>query len=100
MAQVPVLDPFGNIHYTEAEVVIDENTLQKIANTTGGKYFRATNTNSLKQIYSEIDKMEKTKLKTENYSRRYEQYTPFLLIAFGILLLDIFINIFVLRRLP
>jgi len=100
MAQVLVLDPFGNIHYTEAEVVIDENTLQKIANTTGGKYFRATNTNSLKQIYSEIDKMEKTKLKTENYSRRYEQYTPFLLIAFVILLLDIFINMFVLRRLP
>ncbi len=100
MAPVPTLDVFGNIHYVQAEVVIDENTLQKIAATTGGKYFRATNTNSLKEIYSEIDKMEKTKLKTENYSRKYEQYIPFLLVALGILLLDILIRILVLRRLP
>lgn len=100
MAPVPTLDVFGNIHYVQAEVVIDENTLQKIAATTGGKYFRATNTNSLKEIYSEIDKMEKTKLKTENYSRKYEQYIPFLLVALGVLLLDILIRILVLRRLP
>ena len=100
IAEVPMLDQFGNIHYTEAEVVIDETTLQQIASTTGGKYFRATNVSSLKQIYSEIDKMEKTKLKTENYSRRYEQYIPFLLLALGILLLDIFIRVFILRRLP
>ncbi|KGN81325.1 aerotolerance regulator BatA [Porphyromonadaceae bacterium COT-184 OH4590] len=100
MAPVPTVDVFGNIHYIQAEVVIDENTLQKIASTTGGKYFRATNTNSLKEIYSEIDKMEKTKLKTENYSRKYEQYIPFLLIALGILLLDVLVRILILKRLP
>lgn len=100
VAQVPAYDAFGNIHYVEAEVVIDENTLQKIAATTGGKYFRATNTGSLKEIYSEIDKMEKTKLNRENYSRKYEQYMPFLMLAFGLILLDALVRTFVLRRLP
>ena len=99
-AQVPAYDMFGNLHYVESEVVIDEQTLQKIASMTGGKYFRATNTNSLKQIYSEIDKMEKTKLFSENYSRKYEHYMPFLLAAFLLILTDVLVGMLILRRLP
>lgn len=100
MAKVPTYDAFGNIHYVDSEVVIDENTLQRIAAQTGGRYFRATDTNSLKEIYSEIDKMEKTKLHTENYSRKYEQFMPFLWLALLLVLLDILSRTFVLRRLP
>jgi len=100
VAKMPVKDQFGNMYYVDAEVDIDETTLQKIASMTGGKYFRATDTNSLKSIYQEIDKMEKTKLLTENYSRKTEEYLPFLLIAFGLLLLELLVRITVLRRLP
>ncbi len=100
VAPVPAIDPFGNLYYVDAEVVIDENTLQSIASMTGGKYFRATNTNSLKHIYSEIDKMEKTKLHIENYSRKYEMFMPFLIAAFVLIMLDILVRIFVLRRIP
>ncbi|MDR1543130.1 MAG: VWA domain-containing protein [Prevotellaceae bacterium] len=100
IAKMPAYDVFGNMHYIDTEVDIDETTLQKIASMTGGKYFRATDTNSLKSIYQEIDKMEKTKLHTENYSRKTEKYLPFLMIAFGILLLEILVRITILKRLP
>jgi len=100
VAKMPVPDIFGNIHYIDMEVDIDETTLQKIASMTGGKYFRATDTSSLKEIYQEIDKMEKTKLHIENYSRKTEKYLPFLLIAFGLLLCELLIRITILKRLP
>ena len=99
-AKVPVKDVFGNTHYIDMEVDIDETTLQRIASMTGGKYFRATDTNSLKSIYQEIDTMEKTKLHTENYSRKTEIYLPFLLVAFGLLLCELLVRITILRRLP
>jgi Ca-activated chloride channel family protein len=100
IAKMPAYDMFGNMHYVDTEVDIDENTLQSIASMTGGKYFRATDTNSLKAIYQEIDKMEKTKLHTENYSHKIEKYLLFLLIAFGLLFLEIIVRITVLKRLP
>ena len=100
IAKMPVKDVFGNTHYMDMEVDIDETTLQKIASMTDGKYFRATDTNSLKEIYQEIDTMEKTKLHTENYSRKTEKYLPFLLIAFGLLVLELLIRITALKRLP
>jgi Ca-activated chloride channel family protein len=100
IAKMPVKDQFGNTHYVDMEVDIDELTLQKIASMTGGQYFRATDTNSLKSIYQEIDKMEKTKLNVEKYSRKTEKYLPFLLIAFGLLFLEVLIRITILRRLP
>ncbi|MDR2684901.1 MAG: VWA domain-containing protein [Prevotellaceae bacterium] len=100
IAKMPAYDMFGNIHYVDAEVDIDETTLQRIASMTGGKYFRATDNNSLKSIYQEIDKMEKTKLHTENYSRKNEKYLPFLLIAFVLLFCELLIGITVLKKLP
>ena len=59
-----VPDAFG-VQYMDVDVEIDEPTLKQIAATTGGQYFRATDNASLKEIYSEIDKMEKTKISVQ-----------------------------------
>lgn len=68
-APVPVRDPFtGQREIQWAEVNIDEDTLQKIAATTGGKYFRATDTESLNAIYHEIDQLEKTKVEARHFT--------------------------------
>ena len=67
MAPFPVVDMFGRTRYQRTEVNIDEDTLTKIADTTEGKYFRATDTKSLENIYSEIDKLEKSKVEERQY---------------------------------
>ena len=73
-------------------VEIDEAVLQKIANTTGGTYFRATDNNKLRQIYQQIDQMEKTRLDVKQFSKKKEEYFPFLLSAMLILLLEILLR--------
>lgn len=69
LAPYPVQTPYG-ITYQNMPVEIDESALQQIAATADGKYFRATNKNVLKNIFEEIDKMEKTKLTVKEYSRK------------------------------
>jgi len=69
-ANFPVRDMFGRVGYQRTKVNIDEETLQKIAEATGGKYFRATSTSSLEEIYGVIDKLEKSKVE----ERRYTDY--------------------------
>ena len=98
-ALVPVQTAYG-IDYVNAPVVIDEQTLQKIANTTKGQYFRATNTSKLKEIYAEIDKMEKTKISTQHYSKKYEEYTIFAIIAFILLCAEIILRKTLFRTIP
>tara|TARA_R110002049_G_scaffold47902_1_gene138328 strand:+ start:7392 stop:8516 length:1125 start_codon:yes stop_codon:yes gene_type:complete len=67
-APVPGRSPFtGRPQMQWMEVNIDEPTLKKIAETSGGRYFRATDTNSLESIYREIDQLEKTKVETDTY---------------------------------
>jgi len=67
-APIPVQDPFsGRERIRMMPVNIDEATLKKVASVTGGKYFRATDTDSLTEIYAEIDQLEKTKVETENF---------------------------------
>ncbi len=68
----PVTDEFGNKHYEQAQFDLDEDTLKKIAAMTGGEYFRAADTESLRHIYAEIDKLEKTKIEEKGY----KQYEP------------------------
>ena len=68
----PVMDEFGNKHYEEAQFDLDEDTLKKIADMTGAKYFRAADTASLRNIYAEIDKLEKTKIEQKGF----KQYEP------------------------
>lgn len=99
MAKVPVQTVYGT-QYVEEEVEIDEPTLTKIANDTGGKYFRATDNKSLTAIYEEIDQMEKTILDVKEYSKRTEEYLPFAIIAMLLLLMEIALRNTILRTLP
>ncbi|MBA2112955.1 vWA domain-containing protein [Bremerella alba] len=96
-APVPVTDPFGQQTVQWMAVNIDEETLREVASTTGGKYFRATDTDSLTGIYAEIDELEKSKveaqhyvdyreLAVQSYPMGYLSIPPLLLIAFGLLL--------------
>ena len=75
----------------------DETTLKQVAQTTGGEYFRATDNNSLKLIYDQIDKLEKTKMRVREYSKRSENFYPWLVGALLCLILEILIRHFVLR---
>lgn len=84
-APYPVLDSFGRQQYVMVKVEIDEPLLQEIAKTTGGLYFRATDPDSLRNIFSEIDRWEKTKIKTKNYYETTELFPYF--IALGLLIL-------------
>ena len=97
-APMPVIDPFGRKRLQWMPVNIDEETLKEIATLTGGKYFRATNTDSLEKIYTEIDQLEKTKVEAKHFVdyrelavKPYRAGTvtvpPLLLIAFGLLAL-------------
>ena len=81
-------DIFGDLVFTEAEVKIDEPVLREIAQTTGGKYFRATSNQSLEEVYNEINQLEKTELKSTKLYNYQEYFRIFLWIALGVLLID------------
>jgi Ca-activated chloride channel family protein len=81
-------------------VEIDSQTLSDIAATTDGKFYRATNTSELKQIYHDIDQLEKTRLNVKKFSKRYEAYQPFAALAILSLLLELLLRISVLKRIP
>ncbi|MCC8171383.1 MAG: VWA domain-containing protein [Parabacteroides sp.] len=98
-APYPFQTPFG-IKYQNIKVDIDEGTLKEIAATTGGQYFRATDNKSLKQIYAEIDQMEKTKISVHEYSKKQEEYKNWALLVFGLLLLELLLRNTVLRNIP
>ncbi len=98
-APFPVQTPFGT-QYQQMKVEIDENLLRKIADETGGKYFRATNESKLREIYSEIDKMEKTIFNKESSIEYKDYFMPFLWLAFAFLILEILLANTVFRTLP
>lgn len=99
-APYPVTDMFGNTTVMQLDVVIDEEVLQKIADQTGGKYFRATDKHKLAEIYAEIDSLEKSKVEISQYTLLHEEFLPFLLAAIVLLLLEFTVNSLVLNRLP
>lgn len=99
MAPYPFQTAFG-IQYQDVPVEIDEPTLKQIAATTGGQYFRATDNTSLKEIYSEIDKMEKTKISIQQYSKKQEEYKNWALLLFALLLVEILLRNTLLRNIP
>lgn len=82
------IDIFGDLVFNEVEVKIDEPVLREIAQTTGGKYFRATSVQSLEEVYNEINQLEKSELKTSKLYNYQEYFRTFLWIALGVLLLD------------
>lgn len=99
-APIPVQDMFGRTLTRDMPVEIDEEVLKKIAGTTGGSYFRATDNNKLREIYQEIDQLEKTRLDVKQFSKKKEEYFPFLLAAMIILLLEILLRYTVFRSIP
>lgn len=93
--------PIGNtIKYVNVPVEIDEDVLKQIAGTTDGKYFRATSTDKLKEVYQEIDQLEKTKLNVKEFSSKSEEYKIFALIAFLLILAEVVLRNTILKRIP
>ena len=98
MAPYPVQTPYG-IQYQDMPVEIDEGILQQISQTTGGKYFRATDNDSLEKIYKEIDKLEKSKIDVRQFSKKEEKYLLPALIAFFMLVVEIIARNTILKNL-
>ena len=90
----------GGTQYINIPVEIDSKTLSDIAAVTEGNFYRATNNQQLKQIYKDIDKLEKTKMNVKKFSKRYEAFQPFALLAVLSLLLELLLRNTVLRRIP
>jgi len=98
-APYPFQTPFG-IQYQDVEVQIDEKTLQDIASVTDGKYFRATNNSKLKEIYKDIDKLEKSKIEVTEFHKRSEEFLRFALPALFLLLFGFILEISYLKQIP
>lgn len=98
-APYPFQTAFG-VQYQNIPVDIDEPTLKQIAATTGGQYFRATDNSSLKEIYTEIDKMEKTKISVQEFSKKQEEYKNWALLIFALLLIEVLLRNTLLRNIP
>ncbi len=90
----------GSTQYINMRADVDTKTLSQIAAQTDGNFYRATNTAELKKIYKDIDKLEKTKLDVKKFSKHFEAFQPFALIAVLSLLLEILLRITVFRRIP
>lgn len=97
-APYPVQTPFGT-QYQNMPVEIDEAILKDIAQTTGGRYFRATDNDKLVQVYGEIDKLEKSKIDVKQFIRKDEKYLIPAIIAFCLLVIEMLVRYTVLRKL-
>ena len=98
MAPYPVQTPFGT-QYQNMPVEIDEDILKDIAQSTGGKYFRATDNNKLVQVYKEIDNLEKSKIDVRQFSRKEEKYLVLAIVAFCLLSLELLLRNTIFRNL-
>jgi Ca-activated chloride channel family protein len=99
MAPYPVQTPMG-IRFQDMKTEIDEDLLKHIAEMTGGLYFRATNNNSLKSVYDEIDQLEKSKISVQEHHKKTEEYLLFAQIALALLLLETVLRYTLLRKFP
>lgn len=99
MAPYPVMTPWG-VEVQNVKVEIDEALLSEIAESTGGRYFRATDNTKLAEIYSEINKMEKARTTVDSFPVYKELFGKYALLALLALLLELVLNWFVIRRLP
>lgn len=99
-APYPVVDMFGNMSFQPMDVEIDEETLEAIAERTGGRYFRATDNDKLQSIYDEINQLEKSKVEVTDYTVYHERFLALLLAALGVLLLEFIFSNIILKRIP
>jgi Ca-activated chloride channel family protein len=111
LAPMPGVDLFGRETLFPVEVSIDEDTLRTVADVTGGQYFRATDTKSLREIYAEIDKLEKSKTEEKRYMQYSELATralslgpvtlpPLLLVVLGLLACEAILANTLFRKIP
>lgn len=100
VAQLPRKDAFGRKIYVPMNVDIDDDALTKIAERTGGKYFRADSTDTLHRIYSEIDRLEKTTVEVKKFQRYQEIFRWFITAGLAVLLLEILLTHTLWRKLP
>ena len=91
---------YGKVEYQLMPVVIDEVTLKKIANTTGGAYFRATDKSTLHDIFNEIDKLEKTKMDVKQFSHTEDNYLPWALALLALVIVELLARNTILRNIP
>lgn len=99
-APYPQEDMLGRLTYVNMPVVIDEATLQKIASTTGGRYFRATGNRVLSEIFEEIDRLEKTEMDVKNFTQTEDDYMPWALAAFILFAGALLLRSTLLRSIP
>lgn len=99
-APVPAKDAFGRKVYVRQAVDIDEDTLRKVAEKTGGKYYRADSTETLRRVYAEIDTLEKTEAELKRFAYYEELMSWFVLPGLGLLALEIILGQTVWRKLP
>ena len=97
MAPYPAQDLFGRTTTQMVQVSIDEDLLQSISNQTGSKYFRATDEQKLREIFAEIDQMEKTKVEIRAYRRFAEKFYPWAIAALAALGLGFALQMTLLR---
>lgn len=100
IVRMPVQDPFGGTQYVRQRSEIDEATLIRIAKITGGMFFRAKNLKQLQEVYDEIDKMEKTEVEVEQFTRYEELFVPFVIGALLLLGLEKLLSLTRIGRWP
>ncbi len=99
-ALYPVMDPIFGKRYQYLPNEIDEESLSQIAATTGGKYFRARSEDELDKIYTDIDQLEKTKVKVHEYIQYREVFFRWMMAGFALLVLELILGQTVLRKIP
>lgn len=99
-APYPAVDMFGNMTFQMMDVEIDEETLSEIASRTGGRYFRATDSQKLKEIYDEINSLEKSKVEVADMTIYHEHFMLLLLLAIALLVAEMLLDKIVLKRIP
>lgn len=97
--KMQIADPYG-FSTTTLETKIDEQLLQNMANLTGGKYFRAKDERMLKQVFAEIDSLEKSSIDVNSVTLTQEEFMPWLWLAFGALALSLLLRYTIIRRIP
>jgi len=99
MAPYPIQTPFG-IQVQNVEVKIDEPLLQEISRMTDGRYFRATSNAKLREIYQEIDKLEKSKIDVTEFRRKKDEYIPLVILALALFGMEMLLKYTVCRNIP
>lgn len=100
MAPYPQIDYFGRVSYVQQQVEIDEETLKEIASATGGRYFRATGNDVLKNVFDQIDSLEKTEMDVRNFSHTEDNYMIWAIVALASFALELLMRHTILRTIP